>query len=243
MDAFSTNLILAGLPAVEREQIIGACELREVHLGEVIDEMEQPIRFLHFPVDAAISVTDMRDEQHIVEVSVTGKEGCTGASVVQGSDRSPCMAMIQIGGRAVRLQTAVVMDGLPLLPYLHAALKRYNLLLMHHAVVSVGCSQFHSTPQRLARWLKAHWHRTGLATFPFTTEFLAAQAGVPRAAAAEALEDFQDRGLVHKTYNTITITDHGGLARAACACLAQAMKATDDYVRALNALARHHAKT
>lgn len=51
--------------------------------------MEQPIRFLHFPVDAAISVTDMRDEQHIVEVSVTGKEGCTGASVVQGSDRSP----------------------------------------------------------------------------------------------------------------------------------------------------------
>lgn len=237
----SHNHILAGLPDRERDVVLPSCELRQVHLGEIVEETGQPIAFLHFPVDAAISLTNVQDDRRIVEVTVTGREGCVGSSVVQGSDHSPCMAMVQIGGTVIRIATAAVMrDDLSRLPFLRAALARYNLLLLRHAVLSVGCSQFHSAPQRLARWLKAHWHRTGLEVFPFTADFLAAQAGLDRKIARDVLDEFQRHGLVQTGRNHVTITNHEGLSDRACHCFRLAKDATDEYLLNLLDLARAH---
>ena len=129
------------------------------------------------------------------------------------------------------------MSELPHLRYLEGALKRYNALLLRHAVVSVGCNRFHSHRQRLARWLKAHWDRTGLQTFPFTMAFLAAQVGLDRDTVAEVVEDLKQHGIVTKGHSFITITDHEGLTAACCACFAHCKDATGQYVEALQQLA------
>lgn len=97
-----------------------------------------------------------------------------------------------------------------------------------HAVVSVGCNRFHSHRQRLARWLKAHWDRTGLDTFPFTMAFLAAQVGLDRDTVTEVVEDLQRHGIVDKAHRTITITDHEGLTGACCECWLFAKKPLDN---------------
>ncbi len=237
MKDFTANRILALLPPREAEVIAPLLELTEVQLGDIIDQPGKPIQNLYFPLRAAISVTDISDGHHTVEVTITGSEGCSGASIAQGNDQSPCMALIQIGGPAVRLAASALMSNLPRLRYLEGALLRYNALLLRHAVVSVGCNRFHSHQQRLARWLKAHWDRTGLETFPFTMAFLAAQVGLDRDMVSALVDDLKQRGIVTKGHATVTITDHEALTAACCECFALCKDATGQYLEALQHLA------
>jgi hypothetical protein len=237
---FSANRILAGLPSHEAEVIRPHMKLTEVQLGDIIDQPGKPIQYLYFPLRAAISITDILDQHHTVEVTITGPEGCSGASIVQGNDQAVCMALVQLGGPTVRLAASTLMSELSRLPYLQGALQRYNALLLRHAVVSVGCNRFHSNRQRLARWLKAHWDRTGWETFPFTTEFLAAQVGLDRETVAEILKDLTGQGIVAKAHRTVTITDHEGLTAACCECYALCKEATGQYVSGLQDLMHAH---
>jgi hypothetical protein len=108
-------------------------------------------------------------------------------------------------------------------------------------VVSVGCNRFHSHRQRLARWLKAHWDRTGLETFPFTMDFLAAQIGLDRKTVTELVGDLQGQSIVVKRHKSITITDHEGLTAASCECFAICKEASGQYMGALQDIARAHA--
>ncbi len=234
---FAANRILALLPPHEAERIFPYMEPIEIQLGDVIDQPGKPIQYLYFPLRAAISITDIRDEHHTVEVTITGTEGCSGASIVQGSDQAVCMALVQIGGPAVRLSASALKSELSHLPYLHGALQRYNGLLLRHAVVSVGCNRFHSNRERLARWLKAHWDRTGLETFPFTMEFLAAQVGLDRDTVSEIVGELSQEGIVVKAHRTIRITNHDGLTAACCKCFSLCREATGQYAAALEELA------
>lgn len=232
------NAVLAGLSSRERELINGSLQVRELHVGEVLDQPEKTIRFLYFPIEAGISVVTMEDKQHMVDITVIGKEGCSGSSVVQGNDKAPFMTLVEIGGSAMQVSTSDLKERLPQMPYLDAALARYNLLLLRHSGISVGCSQFHSAPERLARWLKAHWHRTGVESFPFSSDFLAAQAGLDPNTTAEILKNFEQEGLIEKGLRFVKIANQEGLKRRACQCFTRASEATDEYVRELSQIAR-----
>jgi hypothetical protein len=239
----SENKILAGLPLQERDLILPSCELVRLNLGDHIDEAGQPIQFLHFPLISAISITSIQDFTHMVEVTITGKEGCSGSSVVLGDDRSLCTAIVQIPGTAIRLQTSALLKQLPRLRYLRSALSRHTFLLMRNAVISVGCSTYHAVPQRLARWLKAHWHRTGIESFPFSVQFLSAQVGAERHVVGEVLEEFQNLGIVKNGHNKVMITDQDALAKQACECYELAKKATEEYTVALTDIVRTHERS
>ena len=240
-EALPQNRVLAGLPTGERALMLRSLEAVQVYLGDIIDKAGEPIGYLHFPIDAAISMMDVKDKTHTLDVALAGTEGCSGASVAQGNNLSPCVNIVEIGGWTVRVPAATVMELLPRLPYLGAALSRYNWLIMRHVVISVGCSQFHSAPQRVARWLMAHCHRTGLEAFPFTSEFLAAQVGVDPKLTADVLADLQRDKIVEKGYKNIEITNREGLAQRACSCFALTKEATDQYVVALENISREYA--
>jgi CRP-like cAMP-binding protein len=239
-EEMTKNRVLAGLPSQERDLVLPSCAMVDVHLGDHIDEVGQPIRFLYFPLDAAISMTATEQHVNLVEVTLTGKEGASGSSLVLGDDRSTCTAMIQIPGTAIRVPASVLKEHLPRLPYLGAALARHTLLLMGNAVISVGCSTYHDVPQRLARWLKAHSHRAGIDSFPFSSQFLAVQVGCDPKSIEEALDDFQRQSIVKQKHNNVTITDHEALGKRACECYERAKQATEQYLLALQEIARRH---
>jgi hypothetical protein len=107
-DALARNRILAGLPMAERNIVEAVVDVRHVHLGEVIDQTGEAVRYLHFPVDAALSLMDVKDSTHTLDVALVGAEGCSGASVAQGSEASPCLNIVEIGGLAVRMPAAAL---------------------------------------------------------------------------------------------------------------------------------------
>lgn len=236
-DALSRNRILSALPSAERKIIEQHIEVFQVHLGDVLDHPGEIVRYLYFPVDAAISMMDVKDSSHTLDVALIGAEGCSGASVAQASDASPCLNIVEIGGWTVRIHAPSLAESLPKLPFLSAVLSRYNLLLMRHTVISVGCSQFHSPEQRIARWLLAHKHRTGLTVFPFTSDFLAAQVGIDKHQVRSILDEMQKRGLLTKSHQSVAI-NHEALVHQSCACLQLTQEATDGYLETLTRLSR-----
>ncbi len=128
---------------------------------------------------------------------------------------------------SVSRRSMPLLDQLPQFTHI---IRRFSAVLFRQAVLSVGCSQFHSVEQRSARWLLAHRHRAATDILPFTHEFLAEQLGVQRVTISETLADLQRRGLVTYGYGKIDLTDIRGLERISCECFSLARQAIDEYL-------------
>lgn len=238
----SRNRILSGLPHREREELLPLLQDKQIHIGEILTETADPIGAVFFPFDAAISMLNVQSQApQTVDVALIGREGCYGCSVVQGSDRSPSTFMVEVGGNGVQVETPKLLESLPRLNYLRAALDRYNYLLTRLIVISVGCSQFHSPSRRLARWLMSHYHRTGMTRYPFSHDFLAAQTGLHKTVLRSELTKFEKYGLVETGHNTVTIAQPEALETRACLCFQLAKDATDEYLRGLENIQRPRA--
>jgi CRP-like cAMP-binding protein len=231
------NYILSLLPERELQLLRPHCEIVSLQMGDIVEEARQKVRFMYFPIDAAISFTGREESGRTVDVTVTGKDGCSGACVAQGSDSSASTGMIQVSGSAVRLPASVFKQNMDGLHFLREALIRYSLLLLRHAVISTSCSQFHTGEQRLARWLVSHAHRTGLDAFPFSVRFLAGQVGQDAREVEDLLKRFQEQGLVKLQHNKVLLTDMEGLRKRCCQCVALTDEATEDFKDALKKLA------
>jgi hypothetical protein len=212
------NRILACLPSKERKTLKEAFELVSLYTKEELNEVNTPIRYLHFPVGSAISLIDSEPGGGSVEVAVVGMEGCTGSTVVQGYMNAPCRVLVQVGGQAFRLNVSSLLKRLSQLPFLRYALSRFSATMLREAIISVGCSQLHSVEQRLGRWLLAHQHRTGRSAFPFTHDFLAEQLGVQRATISEALAQ-------------VELCKVRAMQELSCECFPRAKAAINEFLR------------
>jgi CRP-like cAMP-binding protein len=231
------NYILSLLPQQELELLRPHCEVVPLHMGDIVEEPRKPVKFMYFPIDAAISFTGQDENGRTVDVTVTGKDGCSGACIAQGSETSASMAMIQVSGSAVRLPASLFKQNMERLRFLREALMRYNLLLLRHAVISTSCSQFHTGEQRLARWLVAHSHRTGLEAFPFSARFLAGQVGQDAAEVERLLKEYKEQGLVKLERNKVLLKDMDGLRKRSCPCIGLTEESTNEFRTALRELA------
>jgi Crp-like helix-turn-helix domain len=224
------NQLLAYLPPQELDTLRPHCKVISLETREEINQVGTRVIHIHFPITAAISLMEMQASGTTVEVAVVGKEGCAGSHVLDGLDVSPCRTIVQIGGMAFRVTVPQLRTLLPLIPVFQQTARRFGTVLFRHTVISVGCSQFHSVEQRLARWLLAHRHRTGLKKFPFTHDFLAEQLGVQRVTVTQALAALQDRALVTHGYGKLELLDIRGMQKAACECLTLASEAIEEYL-------------
>ena len=225
------NRILACLPAKEGRILREHLELVSLRSKEELNEVDSPMRHLHFPLDSAISLMDFKPSGGLVEVAVVGKEGCTGFTVVHGYRNAPCRIVVQVGGSAFRVSAPSVMKLLPQIPFFRYAVSRFTSTILRETIVSVGCSQFHSVEQRLGRWFLAHQHRTGVSVFPFTHDFLAEQLGVQRATISEALAGLQDRKIVRYGYRQVELSNERALEKLSCECFPTVKEAIDEFLR------------
>ena len=225
------NRILACLPIKERKLLTEHLDLVSLRPKEELHEVGLPVRHLHFPLDSALSLMDITPGGDIVEVAAVGREGCTGSPAMQGERNALCKVLVQVGGSAFRLSVASVTKALPQLPFLRYALSRFTTTLLRTAIVSVGCSQFHSVEQRVGRWLLAHQHRTGASVFPFTHGFLAEQLGAQRVTVTETLASLQDRRIIRYGYRQVELTNARAMGQLSCECFPTVKDAIDDFLR------------
>lgn len=225
------NQLLTRLPPSEK-RVLGSCtKLVTLHTKQELNPVGSPLRHLYFPLDAAISVMGMERSGRVLEVAVVGKEGCSCPELLNGLTLSPTHTIVQIGGPSLRVDVATLNPKLVDLPLFSRMVRRFSALLFRHAVISVGCSQWHSVEQRLARWLLAHHHRTSDIVFPFTHEFLADQLGSQRVTVSEALSTFQRHDMVRYSYGKVELINIERLQGVSCECFDLATQAIEDYLR------------
>jgi CRP-like cAMP-binding protein len=231
-EAARRNAILAGLADDELAALLPHLEDVPLTLGDVLYEGGRPVGAVHFPTVGVISLVHQLAGGEVVEIATVGREGMAGISVFLGAAAPVESALVQVSGRALRMdatrfrQEIATLDG-----PLQRMLRRYAQAMFTQLGRNAACNRVHSTRQRAARWLLMTADRMGSPTFDLTQEFLAQMLAVRRASVSEVASTLADDGCITYSRGTITITDPDGLHRNACECYDLITSATEQALR------------
>jgi len=217
------NRLLDGLPRRDRDHLFERCEPVEIKLGEVLAELERPVRYAYFPTSSFISLIAPINGKASLEVGIVGSEGMLGTSLVLGVNVAPQRALVQGAGSALRIKAAPFCRELERSPQLRRDLNRYLYVTLCQVALTAVCTRFHVVEARLARWLLMTSDRAHSDRFYITQQFMSYMLGVRRVGVTEAAGVLRGRKLIRYQRGQITILDRRGLRAAACTCYAEAI--------------------
>ena len=233
-DPFDRNRVLALLPPGERTWMRERLERVDARSGECLAESEQPYSHVYFPETSVASLVNPTDEG-MVEVGTVGNEGVVGLSVFLGGDTFPARTIWQVRGQALRMPSALFMQGVETRPVLDRLLRRYAHAFLVQVAQTASCNRKHALEQRCARWLLMTHDRVMADTFGLTHQFLGFMLGVHRPGVTLAAQVLQRAGLISYTRGQITVVDREGLEASSCECYGVVR---DHFTRALHDVGR-----
>jgi len=189
-----------------------------LRFGQILYEAGGRIRHVYFPIDSLVSLLTAVDKRRTLEVGMVGNEGMTGMPFILGMGVSGVRALVQGGGRALRMPAAAFRIEFDRNQPLRQALFRYTYALMAQISQTAACNRFHEAEARLARWLLMTRERVGSDEFRLTHEFLAHMLGLRREGVTESATALKRRGLIDYRRGKIQILDARGLKASACSC-------------------------
>jgi len=212
------NRLLAALPRLIREQLVGACATVELHIGDELYATGCRIRHVYFPTQGFASLMIETDRKDSLEVGLVGEEGMVGTPLVLGVEDSALRALVQGSGSALRMPSAsfvrLLNDHVPL----RRVLGRYVQVQLSQLAQTAACARFHVIDRRLARWLLMSHDRARTDSFDVTHAFLGYMLGVRREGVTQAAGLLQGRNLIEYTRGRVTVLDRRGMERASCSC-------------------------
>jgi len=208
--ARSTNKILSALTDADYDILASFLEPVELRHRMVLEESNVPVEYIYFPASGVASVIAVSSGGERVEVGLFGQEGMSGLCVVNGSDRTPLMTIMQVAGEGVRIARASFETALA-----NSSLKDVFLLFnqaytiqMAHTALSNGR---HTIDERLARWLLMSHDRIGSDDLPLTHEFLSVMLGVRRAGVTTGLHVLEGAQAIRATRGLVQVRDRAKL--------------------------------
>ena len=211
------NRLLAALPESDAQAVSARLEQISVGLRHMLQEPDEPIRYVYFPIAGVMSLV-LDTQEGAVEVATVGNEGMVGTPLLLGADRSPTQAFCQVPGEVLRMKAQDFMAAVRQSVALHDLLHRYAQALMNQISQSVACNHLHPIEQRMCRWLCMTHDRVGANEFSLTQEFLAQMLGVRRPSVTVVAGMLQKAGLISYSRGRITVLDREGLEGGACEC-------------------------
>jgi CRP-like cAMP-binding protein len=211
------NRVLAGISSKDYGSL-DQLEPVQLRFGQILYEAGGRIRHVYFPIDCLVSLLTAVDKRRTLEVGMVGNEGMTGMPFILGMGVSGVRALVQGGGRALRMPAAAFRIEFDRNEPLRQALFRYTYALMAQISQTAACNRFHEAEARLARWLLMTRERVGSDEFRLTHEFLAHMLGLRREGVTEAATALKRRGLIDYRRGRIQILDAKGLKASACSC-------------------------
>jgi len=213
------NLLIDALPAAQRGQLVGMSRQVLLAAGRVINEANQPIEAVYFPLGGLISLVAVTVARAGVNTASVGREGMVGLPVFLGVQSSPNVrAVVQVSGPALVLP-AEDFAALARTPgSLNDLMRRYTNALMTQTSQEVACNRRHSVLERASCWLLLAHHRVGRSEFPLTQEVFSELLGTRRASITEAARTLQDAGAIQYHRGRVRVADPQTLERFSCEC-------------------------
>lgn len=212
------NRLLAHLEPAALARL--APQLEPVHLErkEVVFRAHEPLRVVHFPVNAVISFVSRLETGDTLEVGLVGRDGLSGTAVFPGITTMSCDGIVQVPGLALRMSADTLRRELLAIESLHVAIGRYAQVLLLRSMQMSTCNMFHSVEQRCIRWLLTVNDLIDDDDIPLTHELIATMLGVHRPTVTLTLLALHRAGLVTETRGRVVISDRANLEAACCEC-------------------------
>ncbi|MBW4650515.1 MAG: Crp/Fnr family transcriptional regulator [Kastovskya adunca ATA6-11-RM4] len=226
----SGNKLLAALPREDYERLLPYLESVFLDFKQYLYLPNQPIEYVYFPLDGIISLLTVLGDGGTIEVATVGNEGMIGIPVLLGVDQLPAETMVQVPGKALRMQVDVFKREVPVGSSFHKLLLLYVQARVNHLMQSAGCNRLHSIEQRCCRWLLLTQDRVATDEFPLTQEFLSQMLGVRRASVSEVAATLQKEGLIRYNRGKMKVIDRERLKATSCECY---QVFTEEYERIL----------
>jgi CRP-like cAMP-binding protein len=212
-DYSPTNTILATLDNDDRRVFATELEVNTLAPHTEMYVTNGTIEQVYFPLSLVAST--MIGTAALASI---GNEGMLGFELVLGIEQTVGRTVVQVAGRALRMNARRFCAQLEQSPRLARVVRSYVGVVIRRLLISGACHRTHNIEQRCARLLLQMHDRVGNDSFTLTQQFFGEMMGVRRATVNPALVDLKTRGLIDYTRGRITIRDRTGLGSAACDC-------------------------
>ena len=215
------NRLLQELHRADRGVFLELIEELEPHAlqsGVVLGHPRAVTDFSYFIESGVVSLVATTRNGSSVEVALIGREGVAGIADALGNQPLPYGLVVQLPGLAYRVPKAVIRKHILSCSSLHELLMDYSQRVMHQLAQSALCNRFHTSVERLARWLLLTAEKADTLRFELTHEFVAQMVGAPRPVVSESLAALRQKGIIDYRRGVLTIRNAGKLGKVACEC-------------------------
>jgi CRP-like cAMP-binding protein len=207
------NRLLASLPPDDIALLQAALEPVPLKLRLQLEIPDRPIEHIYFIEEGFASTVAVQAHVKRIEVGVIGREGMSGIAVVLANDRSPHATYMQVAGQGHRIAADKFRKAINASRSLHEVMLKYVLAFMVQTAQGAMANACASLDERLARWILMAHDRVGHETLPLTHELLSLMLGVRRPGVTEALDNFQQGGLLELGRGKIVVVDRKGIEK------------------------------
>jgi CRP-like cAMP-binding protein len=212
------NRLLAALPQEEYQRLLPHLELVRLTQGRILYAPGDTIRYAYFLRGGMVSLLSITQDGRTLEVGIIGNEGLVGIPVILKVSRAPYQVLVQLTANAMRVRGELLKVEFNRGGQLQTLMLRYLHTLLTQLVQSAACNRFHTSEERLCRWLLICHDRVQTNTLHLTQEFLSYMLGVPRTSVTMIASTLQKNSLISYKRGKITILDRQGLERYSCEC-------------------------
>lgn len=226
------NLVLRELAKSERkvfEELSKDLEPHPLQRGSVLGTPKVVTDFIYFIDSGIVSLVASTKSGNSVEVALIGREGIAGIADALGQQPLPYGLVVQLPGLAYRAPKAVIRDHILSCSALHELLMDYSQRVMHQLAQSALCNRFHTSVQRLSRWLLLTAEKADTNRFELTHEFVGQMVGAPRSAVSEAASALRTKGIIDYRRGVLTIRNPRRLRKFACECFDAVSQSTNGH--------------
>ncbi len=207
---YKRNHLLSRLAAADAARVAPYLETVDLPARFPLEAAHRPISHVYFPEEGLVSVVALGSREQI-DVGIIGRDGMSGHAVLLGTDRSPNVMYMQLGGHGTRITAdhlrAALRQSETLRAPLLAFLESFHVQTSHTALAN-GRAKLET---RLARWLLMAHDRQDSDRLSLTHEFLAIMLGVRRPGVTVAVRKLEAAGMLEAQRNAITIRNRKGL--------------------------------
>jgi CRP-like cAMP-binding protein len=223
------NRVLASLSPADIAYLLPLLEPVMLRERLVLQESCRRIEYVNFIETGIISLMTLASGS-IVETAMVGSQGFTPVTIALGGSISEHRSVVVVSGTASRITADDLRRAMSERPEICGHLLKYVHSFIVHGSQTGFCGVRHQLEQRLACWICLACDAIEGNVLPITHDNFAVVLGLRRAGVTEALNRFEEQGLVRKMRGVLQVSNRELLQQKACCCygtIAEAYRRTE----------------
>jgi CRP-like cAMP-binding protein len=230
----ANNDLVRRLSESSRRRLVELCDQVTLRPRQMLQERNQPLQYAYFLEHGAASLTARAGDCLPVEIQTVGVKDFIGIPLILGMRVSPHRCMVQVAGRALRIEVDALIELVRGDVEIQKLLLRYVQATLIQSSQLAACNSRHSLQQRLARWLLVAADKLFSREIPLTHRCIAQALGVRRAGITSTMGEMEARGIIKQGRAQVEILDQSQLEQLSCNCYRVILSAHENSLSAVH---------